>query len=291
MKTTSRLARIIVALAAVVGLAACSAIKLGYNNFPEVAFWWLDGYVDFDDDQSPRARAELARLHGWHRQQELPRYIDILGRMERIAPGPVTPQQACAFVTEVQGRLKLVADQAEPALVALAADLDPEQLGKLERKAKSNNDKFRKDWIHATLPQQREKRYEQMLERLESIYGRLDAAQRRVLRQGIEHSSYEPQRILAERQRRQQDLLQTLGKLADPAVQPAVARDLVRGYVARVQASPDAAYRAWQNELLQENCRTFAAVHDSTTVAQREQAVRRLRAYQRDLRELADQQP
>jgi hypothetical protein len=33
----------------------------------------------------------------------------------------------------------------------------------------------------------------------------------------------------------------------------------------------------------------FSAVHASTTVAQRQQAVRRLRAYQRDLRELSAQ--
>ncbi|MDB5753369.1 MAG: hypothetical protein JWP65_3790 [Ramlibacter sp.] len=292
MKTTSlRLARIIVALGAVLGLSACSAIKLGYNNFPEVAYWWMDGYIDFDDEQAPRARAELARLHGWHRQQELPRYIEILGRMERIVPGAVAPQQACSLVAEVRGRLKLVADQAEPAVAALAASLTPDQLRHLERKHHSNNDKFRKDWIHAPLPQQKDKRHEQALDRLESIYGRLDAAQRQVLQRSIEQSTFDPQRVLAERLRRQQDLLQTLRRLMEPGLAPAAARELVRGYVERVQRSPDARYRAWQDDLQQENCRTFAAVHESTTAAQREQAVRRLRAYQRDLRELAEQQP
>jgi hypothetical protein len=61
----------------------------------------------------------------------------------------------------------------------------------------------------------------------------------------------------------------------------------MRGYLDRFQQSPDLAYRRWQDELLQESCRTFSALHESTTPAQREQAVRRLRAYQRDLRELA----
>jgi len=286
MKTTSsRLARIIVALAVAVALAACSAIKLGYNSFDDVAYWWLDGYIDFTDEQAPRARAELDRLHAWHRSQELPRFAEMLQRMERMAPGSITPQQACAFAGEVQDRLKLVADQAEPAVLALVADLTPEQLRHLESKYRSSNDKFRREWVHQPLSTQREKRYERMLDRLETFYGRLDTQQRRLLRQGIEHSTWDAQRVLAERQRRQQDLLQTVGRVIETR---GASREPLRGYVERVQRSPDAALRDWQDELLQENCRTFAAVHESTTAAQRDQAVRRLQAYQKDLKELAE---
>jgi alpha-amylase/alpha-mannosidase (GH57 family) len=98
---------------------------------------------------------------------------------------------------------------------------------------------------------------------------------------------YEPQRVLAERQRRQQDLLQTLRRMAEPGMATDTARNLLRAYLDRTQHSPDTAYRAWQEALVQEGCRIFSAVHESTTTAQRQQAVRRLRAYQRDLRELS----
>jgi hypothetical protein len=66
---------------------------------------------------------------------------------------------------------------------------------------------------------------------------------------------------------------------------------MLRGWFERTAAPADPAYRAWQEALVQEGCRTFAAVHQSTTAAQREQAVRRLRAYQRDLRELSGAAP
>ena len=49
--TAKRLAGIIVALALALGLAACSAVRLGYANLPDLAYWWLDGYVDFSDEQ------------------------------------------------------------------------------------------------------------------------------------------------------------------------------------------------------------------------------------------------
>jgi hypothetical protein len=70
----------------------------------------------------------------------------------------------------------------------------------------------------------------------------------------------------------------------------AEARALLRGWFDRALVSPDAAYRAHQEQLVQESCRIFSATHNATTPAQREMAVRRLRAYQRDLRELAAQQ-
>ena len=77
--------------------------------------------------------------------------------------------------------------------------------------------------------------------------------------------------------------------MAGQPVAPSEARRLLRGYLDRVLESPDAGYRAYQEALIQESCRSFAATHNATSPAQREAAVRRLRAYQRDLRELAAQ--
>jgi hypothetical protein len=285
----SRLAGIIVALAASVALSGCSAIRLGYNSLPDLAYWWLDGYVDFTETQTPMVRQELVRLHAWHRQQELPQLAEILGRLEQTAAGSISPQQACNVAGEVRGRLLQVAERAEPAVVSLAQTVAPHQLRHLQRKYRTNNETFRKDWLDLPAVEQKEKRFTGTLDRLESIYGRLDEQQRTVLRQGIEQSIHDPARILAERQRRQQDLLQTLRRLHEAGLAPEEARNLLRGYVERTQRSPDAAYRNWQEALLQESCRIFAAVHESTTPAQRENAVRRLRAYQRDLRELSGQ--
>lgn len=108
-----------------------------------------------------------------------------------------------------------------------------------------------------------------------------------MLRQALAQSSFDAKRLLAERERRQKDMLQTLGKVTDPATPAAEVRLLMRGYLERAVQSPDLAYRRYQEALLQESCRQFSLVHASTTPAQRDQAARRLRAYEKDLRELA----
>jgi hypothetical protein len=290
MTTGFKLARIIGVLATAALLSACSAVKLGYNNINEIGYWWLDGYVDFTDSQAPRVREDLARLHRWHRTNELPRFAQLLHNMERLAPGEVTPAQVCGLVTEIGERLNALADQAEPAVVTLALGLEHEQLLHLERKYRNNNADYRKEWIALTPEEQRVKRFKRVLERSEMVYGPLGEAQRAVLRQQIEQSGFDAGRVLAERLRRQQDALQTLRKLAGARVPMSEARTLLRGYLERAQNPPDPAARDHQEALIQEACRSFALTHNATTPAQRESAVRRLAAYQRDLRELATQQ-
>jgi hypothetical protein len=280
-------ARIIGLLGLLVALMGCSTIKLGYNNLADVGYWWLDGYIDFEDAQTPRAREDLARLHAWHRATELPRIGELLQRAERLAAAEVTPEQLCALVPEFRTRLRAVGERAEPALAALALTLTPAQLQHLERKYARNNNDYRKDWLQVSPTDVQEKRAEQLTERAENIYGSLNDAQRAVLQQQLQKSTYSPQRTLAERQRRQQDTLATLRRLAGQNVPPEQARAQVRSLIDRLATPPDAEQRTRQEALAQESCRTIAALHNAATPAQRDRAGKRLRAYQQDLQELA----
>src|SRR3954471_5206943 len=78
MSSLPRMARIIGLLALAAGITACSTVKLAYNNLDDIAYWWMDSYVDFGDEQAARVRADLARLHRWHRQKELPQLATLL---------------------------------------------------------------------------------------------------------------------------------------------------------------------------------------------------------------------
>jgi hypothetical protein len=294
MRIPSLLAACLPSLARIIGLltfaavmSGCSAIKLGYNNLDDVAYWWIDSYVDFTREQSRRVREDLGRLHRWHRQEELPEFIAILQRMEQLAPGDVTPAQACSFVPQLRERLRALADHAEPALVTWAMDLSPEQLVHLERAYRKKRAEYREEWVKLTQTELWEKRTKQFRERSEMIYGSLDEPQRLVMRQRVEQSAFDPARWLAERRRRQMDALETLRKVAGQPVPIAEARALIHGLIERAIEPPEPAARAYQNALIEEGCRNLSALHNSTSAEQRQAGARRLRAYQRDLRELA----
>jgi len=282
----AKLARIIGVLLLAAALGACSAIKLAYNNLPEVSYWWLDGYLDFDGAQTPRVRDELAQLLAWHRQNELPKIVALLQKAEALATGDFTPAQACEVADEIRARVVAVVEHAEDASAELALSLGEAQLQQLERKYAKVNADYRKDWLDRSPARQQEKRYEDFLDRSEDFYGRLDAAQRELLKQQVAQSAFDPRWVDSERRKRQQEALALLRRFQAEKTPPAEARAAIHAYVKRIAEPLPGPARDRQQALMQEGCRNIAALHDRTSASQREQAVRRLKGYERDLIEL-----
>ncbi len=281
----SRIARIIGLLSLALALTGCSAIKLGYSNAPELAYWWLDGYVDFDDAQDPRVREDLARLQAWHRANELPRIVQLMQRAERLAAGEFTPAQACAFEPAVRERLQALRERLEPALAVHAVTLTPAQLEHLARKLDRKTRDWAAEWVQPSPAELLDKRTKQAVNRAEMLYGSLDERQRTLLRQELARGSYDAPTALAERRRRQQDLQATLRRVAGST--PEQARPQISALLDRVATSPDAGFRTMLDGMRQDGCRLAAQLHALATPEQRDRAVRRLRAWQRDLSELA----
>jgi hypothetical protein len=88
------------------------------------------------------------------------------------------------------------------------------------------------------------------------------------------------------RQRRQRDTVQTLRRLLLEKADRDQRLAALRTLVARVERSPDAAYRSYQIKLADYNCAFAAQIHNATTPAQRQQARETLKAWDSDLRQL-----
>lgn len=283
-----RVFRIIGLLLAIL-LSGCSAVRLGYSQAPELAYWWLDSYFDFTQAQTTRVRADLAALHTWHRSNELPIYLGLLDKLQRMTPGNVTPDQLCELYNEFLPRLNAAADQAEPTLTAVTLLLKPEQLAQLARQLDKRNETWREDWLDGTPGERRARHVKRLVDRAESLYGRLDATQRATVREAVAASQYDAEMSYRESQRRHTDTLQTLRLIQSGGLGAERNRLEARGLLDRAVNSPDPIYRSQQIKLLQENCRTYAALHNSTSPSQRAKALETLKGYEADLRSLMAQ--
>ena len=273
------------ALAGLSVLTGCSAVRLAYNQAPDLAYWVLDDYADFNGAQSLQIKADLTQLQAWHRQTQLPAYAQTLQQLQRQLPGDITTQQVCGVVAEARSRLKITLDQAEPAASALAATLQSAQLAVMARKFDKSNTQWRSDYLDAAPQKVRAKRLEQATDRAEMLYGRLNDAQLETLKRATEASGFDAALTYAERLRRQQDTLQTLRTLI--AVPAAAPRPAVQALLERLQRSPNAAYRRYQDAVTQEGCSTVAALHQRATPAQRQKAVLALQDYEQSFRALS----
>ena len=273
-------------------LQGCSTIKVGYNNATSLAYWWLDGYADFSDAQYSVAHDELDRLQKWHRAVELPKIAALLQKMQPLLTNDVTPAQVCEALAETRARMDAVTVYAEPGMVTIAQTITAEQRKHIARKLEKNNIQWTEDWNEGTPEERTNKRLKATVERAEQLYDTLEEKQINLLRQLDATSGYDADLSFKERLRRQQDLLQTLARInpPNPADKPSTAKAAVHvhEYLARNTTSPDPVYRAFSEKMYAESCDAFAIVHNSTTAKQRERAVKRLAAYARDARDLAD---
>ena len=282
--------RIISLLAVAALVSACSAVKIGYNQAPALAYLSLDGYANFTETQSLQVKADLSRLHAWHRQTQLPAYADLLQKMQPLMQTNITPAQVCTVALDIRRKLLAVANQTVPELAVLASTLAPEQLQQLQRKFALGNADYRKDFMDASPAAVRSKRYEQAVSRAEQLYGRLDTQQLKRIALLVDQSGLNPALVYAERLRRQQDTLKTLRTLASS---PQAARTdmhaLTHALVEQWFESPNAAHRDYLETTTQQACLSIAELHNSTTPAQRQKAIDVLKGYAQDLRALASQ--
>ncbi|WP_309681216.1 DUF6279 family lipoprotein [Polaromonas sp.] len=285
------LRRIIGLLAVACLLQACSAVRIVYNQAPELAYLYLDRQLDLSDAQTLQVKDELGKLQAWHRKSQLPVYVEALQKLQQRLPADMAPEQACALWADAKQKLMTVAEQAQPAAAQVVGTLGARQLAHLERRFAKMNAEFRDDYLDGPPQKSRDKRYEQTVNRAEMLYGGLEEKQLAVLGQQADQSRFDAQLSYAEKLRRQQDLLQTLRPLIAGQAAPEKIQLALRGLTERALVSPNPVYRDYMAALTQQGCRSFAELHNSSTPEQRGKAVQKLGSYARHFKALGTQRP
>lgn len=287
----SRTAIISALLGILLWLGGCSAVRFGYNQGPDIAYWWIDRYVDIEGSQSRDLREGIAEWFGWHRASQLPEYAALLAHMQTTLAGPVTPGQVCGWVNDVSERLAVSYNRAVPAMARFARTLTPGQLAHMERKYARNNADYRERFLQPSPQKRLDASVERITDRAEMLYGRLDEPQRERVRQLTAQSPFDPQGWLDERQRRQQLVLATLRRIGAEPLPDDEAHAALRRILTHTLRSPRPDYRAYQERLAQYNCEFAAQLHNLATPPQRARAVARLKNLEDDLRALGAQLP
>jgi len=270
-------------------LTGCSAVRLAYAQAPNMVYWWLNGYVDFDAEQGERARDAVADWFAWHRATQLSDYASLLATAQQQILNDITPDDVCQWADVLRKRIEVGYEQGVPAMAEMVRTLKPQQLQRVERRYRKADEEFRDDFLQPTRAEQLEESNKRALSRAELIYGELNEPQRALLAQGIAESPFDPERWLTERQMRQREIVETLRALQAQRADAARTEAALRLFAAHAARSPHAAYRDYQKRLFDHNCRLISQLHNSTTPEQRRRGAERLKGWEDDLRTLAGQ--
>ena len=280
----------LVAVSMSVILTGCSAVRLGYNNLPDIASWWLDSYIDFSDTQGPQAKAALQKLQTWHRKEELPAIAELLVQAQTLAPQNITPEQACKIWEGAQVRVESFIQESSRLAAPVVSQLSAKQLKHLEKEWASRNEDWKKQWVQGTPDSRIKKRVDLAAERFNSFYGDLNLEQRQVLKQQFLQSTWSPEASYQRRLKRQQEQLIALQAMSSEITKPAMplpqVEKALQSLILQSVRPKDAAELSKQLQLEQQACQNLAQLHNTMTPAQRLKAQRKLKDYETDVREL-----
>ena len=264
-------------------LAGCGVLSIGYNSAPDLSYYWLDSYMDFDKVQSRRVKAELNATHRWHRKEELPRMAELLVQAQTLALQSPDGVRLCVMYDSLLQRSQALAKQAMPTAAAIIPTLKPEQLATLAQAYEKSNRKMLGEWRDAR-SKGMDSRTLKSLERLEDLYGNLSAEQRNLFKARMSENGFDEQKYQYELRSRQQTVLQTFARLrgTDAATAEAALSELSMLFY----ESADLAYRQHHEQVRAKTCHAFAVLHAQTNADQRSYMAKRLKDYENEVRSL-----
>ncbi len=141
-----RLGAVLITLTLAALLGACSSLRLGYDQLPRLASWWVDDYVAFDRAQQAQFDTALAGLQQWHRREELPRWLALLASADAMAArGQATEADLAALDAAAGQTVARTLAQAAPLAAPVLASLRPDQWQALEAAMAKRHQKWLKE--------------------------------------------------------------------------------------------------------------------------------------------------
>ena len=272
-------------------LAACSSLRLAYNNGDTLLYWWLDAYVDFDSEQKAEVKQDIDNLFRWHRKTQLQDYAQVLQHAQQQLKGNPTQADLLADYQDVRRRTQALLVKAAPDIAELALSLKPEQLEQMEKKFNKNNAKFRRENMRGDAEEQNKFRYKKSMEQFELWFGGFSREQEAVIRRASDARPLDNALWLDERIRRQRNILSLARRIMQekPSKEVAVGwiTDLIRQSFERMdQGERKAFFDAYTNS-------TVELVHTVIRIAtpeQKEHAQKRMAGWIKDFNVLAAEQ-
>ncbi|MCC8997538.1 MAG: DUF6279 family lipoprotein [Nitrosomonas sp.] len=267
-------------------LNGCSMMRLGYDNGPHLAWWWIDSYLEFDKEQTPHAKQVIQDWFGWHRAYQLPEYATWLASVHHKLEGTLTSTQVCNESEQLKKILAPAFDHAVQLSAPIVLKLSDIQLQHLEQRYTKSNEELRSDFLQTDLSERKQASVKRTVKRIENMYGDLDKKQHQFIVASVENSPFKPEVWMTERVRQQQAVLQALRKFTtEPATTEQVISTL-KTLIENIQRSENADYRAYQLELSAYTCDFIAKMHNITTGTQRQHVQKKFKTWETDIHTL-----
>lgn len=172
-----------VALIAVLLLcSACSGTTFVYNRLDFLIPWYLDDYVELNRAQERRLDDLLLPFLNWHRNQELPRYLEIIELIEARLDRPLGREDIVEISLAGETAFLRIERKALEWLLLLGADLTDEQIDEFIEALQKQQTEYEEKYLERDLKKYYEDAHDSLRDNFQDYLGRLNAEQKQLLK-------------------------------------------------------------------------------------------------------------
>jgi len=271
--------KVTLALAAAALLAACTALRLAYDNADTYLLFRAKSYLDLDAKGSDELDERIDEFFAWHRRTALPQYARLSEEAaKRVTRGLSREDLVWGYdslVAHARQSLRFAAERVAPLLDRLT----PQQVAHMERRFAEDNRKFAREYLRGSEAERRKRRARRLEERLEDWVGNLSSVQAEKVRQFSERTPLYDELRAKDRQRMQAEFVDMIRKRQ--------AQKHLPDWIANWERGRDPAHLAASERFRQEYLALLLELDKTLAPEQRNRAAANLRRYAEDFRVLA----
>lgn len=158
-------------------LAGCST-RFFYNRLDFLVPWHLRDYVSLEREQRALLDRELAGFLDWHRQQELPRYHQLLAQARERLDDGFTQGDAAFLTREVQRALDRLQWRSLEWMLPLGESLTDEQILEFIASLREQQSEYAEKYLERDEQQYRDDACERLDDNVRRFLGRLEQTQK-----------------------------------------------------------------------------------------------------------------
>ena len=127
-------------------LVGCSSTTFIYNRIDFLLPWYLESYVDLNQEQRQKLNELLEPFFEWHREEELPKYVKIIEDFESILDEKIELASIEAITHEVEQSWFRLEDNMIAWVIPMTRELSNEQITEflqtMQTKTAQNENKY-----------------------------------------------------------------------------------------------------------------------------------------------------
>lgn len=165
-------------------MSGCSS-KLAYNNLDWLIYWYMDDYIELNDQQEAIFDKRLEQWIDWHRSEEMPRYIAHLKAVrDDIINDALNEERLMEHYEKATDHWQRLRAEITPELASMANRLNDDQVIRLFAALEKDNKESEESIIEIDekTPEERaEQRLEDLQEDMSSRIGSLTDEQKAII--------------------------------------------------------------------------------------------------------------